>query len=70
MNRNGQIDGYEDWRLPVDMRIADLVLRMTLEEKVGLMSVSYTHLDVYKRQAPASILRYCALCWFLRPAEF
>jgi beta-glucosidase len=37
MNRNGQIDGYEDWRLPVDMRIADLVLRMTLEEKVGLM---------------------------------
>jgi beta-glucosidase len=37
LNRNGQIDGYEDWRLPVDLRVADLVSRMTLEEKVGLM---------------------------------
>src|ERR1700683_3886251 len=37
LNRNGQIDGYEDWRLPVDLRVADLVSKMTLEEKVGLM---------------------------------
>lgn len=37
LNRNGQIDGYEDWRLPVDLRVADLVSRMTLEEKVGLL---------------------------------
>jgi beta-glucosidase len=37
LNRNGKIDGYEDWRLPVDLRVADLVSKMTLEEKVGLM---------------------------------
>lgn len=37
MNRNGVIDPYEDWRLPMDKRIADLVGQMTVEEKVGLM---------------------------------
>jgi beta-glucosidase len=37
LNRNGTLDKYEDWRLPVDVRIGDLVSKMTLEEKVGLM---------------------------------
>lgn len=37
LNKNGQLDPYEDWRLPIDERIADLVSQMTLEEKVGLM---------------------------------
>ena len=37
LNKNGQLDPYEDWRLPMDQRIADLVSQMTLEEKVGLM---------------------------------
>ncbi len=37
LNRNGQIDPYEDWRLPLDVRVNDLVGRMTLEEKAGLM---------------------------------
>ena len=37
MNRNGKLDPYEDWRLPMDRRISDLVGQMTLEEKVGLM---------------------------------
>ena len=37
LNKNGQVDPYEDWRLPMDERIADLVSQMTLEEKVGLM---------------------------------
>ena len=37
LNKNGQLDPYEDWRLPMDQRIADLVGQMTLEEKVGLM---------------------------------
>jgi beta-glucosidase len=36
-NRNGVLDRYEDWRLPVDARVSDLVSRMTLEEKAGLM---------------------------------
>ena len=37
LNRNGRLDPYEDWRLPVDARVDDLVARMTLEEKAGLM---------------------------------
>jgi beta-glucosidase len=37
LNKNSQLDPYEDWRLPVDERIDNLVRLMTLEEKVGLM---------------------------------
>lgn len=37
MNRNGKIDPYEDWRLPAEERADDLISRMTLEEKAGLM---------------------------------
>ncbi len=37
LNKNGTLDAYEDWRKPVDARVDDLVARMTLEEKAGLM---------------------------------
>jgi beta-glucosidase len=37
MNRNGQLDPYEDWRLPADVRARDLTNRLTLAEKAGLM---------------------------------
>ena len=37
LNKNGKLDVYEDWRQPMEKRIADLVSQMTLEEKVGLM---------------------------------
>ena len=37
LNKNGKLDAYEDWRLPMEKRIADLVSQMTLEEKAGLM---------------------------------
>ncbi len=37
LNKNGKLDRYEDWRLPVDERIADLLSKMTVEEKTGLM---------------------------------
>jgi beta-glucosidase len=37
LNKNGTLDRYEDWRLPVEQRVADLVSRMTVEEKTGLM---------------------------------
>ena len=36
-DKNGKLDPYEDWRLPVAERVDDLVSRMTLEEKAGLM---------------------------------
>lgn len=37
LNKNGELDAYEDWRLPMQDRINDLVSQMTLEEKIGLM---------------------------------
>ena len=37
LNRNGVLDPYEDSRLPVEERVEDLLSRMTLEEKAGLM---------------------------------
>ncbi|MDN2675953.1 glycoside hydrolase family 3 N-terminal domain-containing protein [Janthinobacterium sp. SUN033] len=37
MNRNGKIDPYEDWRLSAEARADDLLSRMSLDEKAGLM---------------------------------
>ena len=37
LSGEGQLQPYEDWRLPAETRAADLLSRMTLEEKVGLM---------------------------------
>jgi len=37
LDKNGKLDPYEDWRRPVAERVDDLVSRMTLEEKAGLM---------------------------------
>ncbi len=37
LNRDGQLNPYEDWRLPPETRAADLVARMTLAEKAGTM---------------------------------
>ncbi|MBM4761234.1 glycoside hydrolase family 3 N-terminal domain-containing protein [Bacillus sp. B15-48] len=41
-NGNRVLDVYEDWRLPVEQRVADLVSKMTLAEKAGLMLIN-TH---------------------------
>ncbi|GGC84436.1 beta-glucosidase [Tersicoccus solisilvae] len=40
LNGNGVLDPYEDWRLPVAERVADLVGRMTTAEKAGLMLIT------------------------------
>ncbi|WP_350313679.1 glycoside hydrolase family 3 protein [Dickeya fangzhongdai] len=37
LNRDGKLNPYEDWRLPPAQRAADLVSRMTLAEKAGVM---------------------------------
>src|SRR6185503_14193596 len=37
LNRNGVVDPYEDWRLSPARRARDLVGRMTIEEKAGMM---------------------------------
>jgi len=40
LNRNGELDPYEDWRLPVADRAADLSTRMSIEQLCGLMLYS------------------------------
>jgi beta-glucosidase len=40
LNRNGQLDKYEDWRLGLDERIADLAAQLSREEIAGLMLYS------------------------------
>jgi beta-glucosidase len=37
LNRNGQVDPYEDWRLTAAERARDLIARMSIEEKAGMM---------------------------------
>lgn len=39
LNGNGRLDPYEDWRRPVPERVADLVGRMSLAEKAGMMLI-------------------------------
>jgi beta-glucosidase len=40
LNRNGKLDKYEDWRLPVDGRAKDLAKKMSVEQIAGLMLYS------------------------------
>src|ERR1035441_2973035 len=54
LNRNGSLDPYEDWRLPVEKRAADLLSRMTMEEKAGLMQITS-----FSANAPAGRASCC-----------
>jgi beta-glucosidase len=36
LNKNGVLDPYEDWRLPTQERVKDLVSKMDLDSKLGL----------------------------------
>ncbi len=40
LNKNGKLDKYEDWRLPVEERAKDLAQKMSLEQIAGLMLYS------------------------------
>ncbi|TSD64900.1 glycoside hydrolase family 3 protein [Inquilinus sp. KBS0705] len=40
MNKNGKLDKYEDWRLPVDVRAKDLASKLTVDQIAGLMLYS------------------------------
>lgn len=48
LNKNGQLDAYEDWRLPVDTRAKDLASKMSVEQIAGLM--------LYSRHQPIPVL--------------
>ena len=45
LNRNGELDVYEDWRRSIDDRVADLADQLSLEEIAGLMLYS-THQNI------------------------
>jgi beta-glucosidase len=40
LNKNGELDDYEDWRLPTETRARDLAGKMSLEDIGGLMLYS------------------------------
>lgn len=40
LNKNKTLDAYEDWRLPVEKRIDDLLGQMSLSEKVGMLLIN------------------------------
>ncbi|MGF1684122.1 glycoside hydrolase family 3 N-terminal domain-containing protein [Photobacterium minamisatsumaniensis] len=46
-NGDGELNPYEDWRLTSEERAADLVSRMTLEEKVGMMLIDTLNAEAY-----------------------
>ncbi|HLR31796.1 MAG TPA: hypothetical protein VK074_04865, partial [Fodinibius sp.] len=40
LNKNGTLDPYEDWRLSPEERSKDLLGRMSLEEKAGMLLIA------------------------------
>lgn len=40
LNKNNELDPYEDWRLPVEKRAEDLANKMSIEQIAGLMLYS------------------------------
>jgi beta-glucosidase len=45
LNANGTVEPYENWNLGAEERAADLVARMTLEEKAGMMLIDTLNAD-------------------------
>lgn len=45
LNKNNTLDLYEDWRLSPEDRAADLLSKMTLQQKVGFMLISTTRME-------------------------
>ena len=61
LNRNGVLDPYEDWRLPVGTRVAEVLSRMTLEEKAGLMQITSFNADALNDYLNQRHIRYLIL---------
>jgi beta-glucosidase len=45
LNKNGALDVYEDTKQPVEKRIDDLLKKMTIEEKAGMMFINGTRIN-------------------------
>lgn len=77
LNKNGALDPYEDWRLPIEERAKDVVSKMTLEEKTGALAfaclggtngsfVDVTHVDeiLYGEEIYYELDRNRASMWY------
>lgn len=49
MNKNGKKNVYEDAGQPVEKRVADLLRRMTLDEKIGQLQQAHREPDVEEK---------------------
>ncbi len=49
LNKNGKIDPYENWRVPIEQRVEDLLSQMTLQEKIG--QTAFPSLKIAKDKA-------------------
>jgi beta-glucosidase len=51
LNNNGKLDNYEDYRLPINVRVEDLLSKLTDEEKAKLLvGIGMPGFDVQKMQ--------------------
>src|SRR6266404_3296800 len=57
LNKNGKLDKYEDWRLPVDERAKDLATKMSIDQIAGLMLYS-AHQAIPARPGPMGAATY------------
>ena len=60
LNANGVVDPYEDWRLSPAERAADLVARMSPEEKIGLMVINSRTMGISQPDNESDQSRRCA----------
>jgi beta-glucosidase len=57
LDKNGKLDKYEDWRLPVDERAKDLASKMSIGQIAGLMLYS-GHQAIPARVGPTGLSTY------------
>ncbi|MEH7235441.1 glycoside hydrolase family 3 protein [Bacillus sp. JJ1562] len=58
LNNNGKVDQYENWHLPTHVRVKDLVKKMTIEEKAGMMLISTFNNNSSRTKLNEDHLRY------------
>jgi beta-glucosidase len=67
LNKNGKKDVYEDPSQPVGKRVADLLARMTLDEKIGQLQQGHREADAEKKFGAQ--LRHGTISSFLDGSE-
>ena len=55
LNKNGELDIYEDWRQPVEKRINNLVDLMELDEKVGMLLINTLNAGEYGQMTDRAV---------------